>query len=52
MIQLYALRMKKGNRIYEYLHQLNELCDHIAEIGEEVSFIIIIAVLLQRVKDN
>ena len=38
--------MKKGTRIHEYLHQLDELSDHIAEIGEEASEFHIIVVLL------
>ena len=36
-MQLCGLPMKKVTRIHEYLHQLDELFDHIAKIYEEVS---------------
>ena len=45
-MQLYGLRMKKGTRIHEHLRQLDELSDHLAAIGEEVSKVYKIAVLL------
>ena len=51
-MQLYGLRMKKDTQIHEHLRQLDELSDHLAAIGEEVSEIHKIAVLLQSVQDN
>ena len=51
-MQLYGLHMKKGTRIHEHLRQLDELSDHLAAIGEEVSEVHKIAVLLQSVQDN
>ena len=52
LMQLYGLRMKKGTRIHEHLHQLDELSDHLAAIGEEVSEVHKIAVLLRSVQDD
>ena len=37
LMQLYGLRMKRGTRIHEHLHQLNELSDRLAAIGKAVS---------------
>ena len=51
-MQLYGLRMKKGTQIYEHLGQLDELSDHLAAIGEEVSEVHKIAVLLRSVQDS
>ena len=44
--------MKKDTQIHEHLRQLNELSDHLAAIGEEVSEVHKIAVLLKIVQDN
>ena len=52
LIQLYGLRMKKVTRIHEHLRQLDKLSDHLAAIGEEVSEVQKIAVLLRSVQDN
>ena len=52
LMQLYGLRMKKGTRIHEHLRQLDELSDHLAAIGKEVSEVHKIAVLLRSVQDN
>ena len=52
LIQLYGLRMKRGTRIQEHLRQLNELSDHLAAIGEAVSEIHKVAVLLRSVQDS
>ena len=46
LMQLYGLRMKRGTRIHEHLRQLDELSDHLAAIGEEVSEVHKIGVLL------
>ena len=43
-MQLYELRMKKGTRIHEHFRQLDELSDHLAATGEEVSEVHKIAV--------
>ena len=51
-MQLYSLRMKRGTRIQEHLHQLDELSDHLAAIGEAVSEIHKVAVLLRSVQDS
>ena len=51
-MQLYGLRMKRGTRIQEHLHQLDELSDHLAAIGEAVSEIHKVAVLLRSVQDS
>ena len=42
--------MKKGTRIHEHLRQLDELSNHLAAIGEEVSEVHKIAVLLRVCK--
>ena len=47
-MQLNRLRMKRGTRIQEHLHQLNELSDHLAAIGEAVSEIHKVAILLLK----
>ena len=47
-LMLYGPCMKRGTRIQEHLHQLNELSDHLAAIGEAVSEI---AVLLRSVQE-
>ena len=52
LMQLYGLRMKRGTRIQEHLRQLNELSDHLAAIGEAVSEIHKVAVLLRSVQDS
>ena len=44
--------MKKGTQIHEHLCQLDELSDHLAAIGEEVSEVHKIAVLLRSVQDS
>ena len=51
LMQLYGLHMKRGTRIQEHLRQLNELSDHLAAIGEAVSEIHKVVVLLQSVQD-
>ena len=52
LMQLYGLRMKRGTRIQEHLRQLDELSDHLAAIGEAVSEIHKVAVLLRSVQDS
>ena len=52
LMQLYGLCMKRGTRIQELLHQLNELSDHLAAIGEAVSKIHKVALLLRSVQDS
>ena len=52
LMQLYGLRMKRGTRIQEHLRQLNELSDHLAAIGEAVSEIHKVAILLRSVQDS
>ena len=44
--------MKKGTQIHEHLCQLDELSDQLAAIGEEVSEVHKIAVLLRSVQDS
>ena len=51
-MQLYGLRMKRGTRIQEHLCPLDELSDHLAAIGEAVSGIHKVAVLLRSVLDS
>ena len=52
LMKLYGLRMKKGTRIQDHLRQLDELADHLAAIGEEVSEIHKVAILLQSVQES
>ena len=52
LMQLYGLCMKRGTRIQEHLRQLDELSDHLAAIGEAVSEIHKVAVLLRSVQDS
>ena len=52
LMQLYGLRMKRGTRIHEHLRQLDELSDHLAAIGEAVSEVHKVAVLLRSVQDS
>ena len=51
-MQLYGLRIKRGTRIQEHLHQLNELSGHQATIGEALSKIHKVAILLRSVQDS
>ena len=52
LMQLYGLRMKRGTRIQDHLCQLDELADQLAAIGEEVSEVHKVAVLLRSVQEN
>ena len=52
LMQLYGLRMKSGTQIQEHLRQLDELSDHLAAIGEAVSEIHKVVVLLHSVQDS
>ena len=52
LMQLYGLHMKRGTRIQEHLRRLDELSDHLAAIGEVVSDVHKVAVLLQSVQDS
>ena len=52
LMQLYGLHMKRGTRIQEHLRHLDELSDHLAAIGEVVSDVHKVAVLLQSVQDS
>ena len=52
LMQLYGLWMKRGTRIEDHLCQLAELSDQLAAIGEEVSEVHKVAVLLQSVQEN
>ena len=51
LMQLYRLCMKKGIRIQDHLHELDELSDKLTAIGEEVSENHKVAVLLRSVQD-
>ena len=51
-MQLYTLCMKRGTQIQEHLSQLNELSDHLAAIGEAVSEILKVAILLRSMQDS
>ena len=52
LMQLYGLHMKRGTRIQEHLRRLDELSDHLASIGEVLSDVHKVAVLLQSVQDS
>ena len=52
LMQLYGLHMKRGTRVQEHLRRLDELSDHLAAIGEVVSDVHKVAVLLQSVQDS
>ena len=52
LMQLYGLRMKKGTCIPEHLHRLDELFDQLEAIGEHVSEVHTVAVLLQSVQET
>ena len=52
LMQLCGLRMKRGSRIQEHRRQLYELSDHLAAIGEAVSEIHKVAVLLRSEQDS
>ena len=49
LMQLYGLRITRGTRIQDHLRKLNELSDHLAAIGEAVSEIHKVAILLRSV---
>ena len=51
-IELYGLCMKKSTRIQEHLCQLDELSDNLVAIGEAVSKIHKVAVLLGIAQDS
>ena len=46
LMQLYGLHMKKGTRISEHLRKIDELSDQLEAIGERVSEVHKVAVLL------
>ena len=52
LMQLYGLRMKKGTQIQDHLRKLNELADQLAAIGEEISEIHKVAILLRSVQES
>ena len=54
LMQLYGLRMKRGTKIQDHLHELDELSDklHVAAIGEKVAKVHKVAVLLRSVQDR
>ena len=52
LMQLYGLRMKRGVKMHNHLHQLDELFDQLAAIGEEVSEVHKVAVLLRSVQES
>ena len=49
LMHLYGLHMKRGTWVQEHLHRLEEFCDYLAAIGEVVSDVHKVAVLLQSV---
>jgi len=51
-MQLYGLHMKRSTWVQEHLRCLKELSDHLAAIGEVVSDVYKVAVLLQSVQDS
>ena len=52
LMQLYGLRMKKGTRIQDHIRELDELSDKLTAIGEKVSEVHKVAVLLRSVQDS
>ena len=52
LMQLYGLRMKRCTQIQDHLCQLDELADQLAAIGEEVSEVHKVTVLLRSVQEN
>ena len=50
-MQLYGLRIKRGTRIQDHLRQLDESADQLAAIGEQVSEVHKVAVLLRSVQE-
>ena len=52
LMQLYGLRMKRGVKMHDHLCQLDELSDQLAAIGEEVSEVHKVAVLLRSVQES
>ena len=51
-MQLYGLHMKKGTRISENLCKIDELSDQLEAIGERVSEVHKVAVLLRSVQET
>ena len=52
LMQLYGLRMRKGARILDHLRELDELSDKLAAIGEEVTEVNKVTVLLRSVQES
>ena len=52
LMQLYGLRMKRGTKIQDRLHELDELLDKLAAIGENVAEVHEVAVLLRSMQDR
>ena len=52
LMQLYGLRMKRGSKLQDHLQQLDELSDQLAAIGEEVTELHKVAVLLRSVQES
>ena len=48
LMQLYGLRMKCGTKLQDHLQQLDEQSDQLTAIGEEVTELHKVAVLLQE----
>ena len=52
LMQLYGLHMKKGTHISEHLSKIDKLSDQLEAIGERVSEVHKVAVLLQSVQET
>ena len=52
LMQLYGLRMKRGSKVQDHLHQLDELSDQLAALGETVSELNKVAILLRGVQES
>ena len=52
LMQLYELRMKRGSKVQDHLRQIDELSDQLAALGETVSELNKVAILLRSVQES
>jgi type II secretory pathway component PulF len=52
LMQLYGLRMKRGLKVQHHLHRLDELSDQLEALGENVTELNKVAILLKSIQES
>ena len=52
LMQLYGMRMRKGTKIQDHLHQLDKISDQLAALEAEVSELNRVAILLRSIQES